>query len=331
MMAKELGVLLKQIDAKKTIVAKFDHSASAIKRDFLEWVKIEQTYNSNAIEGNTLSRKETAEVGLKGLTIAGKSIVEHLEVINHIEAFEYMFELSGDKKSKIIKRDVLLLHQIILWNIDQSNAGIYRTVDVRISGSDVVLSSHLKIEEEMVKLIKYMNSSHKLHPVLFAAQVHLRFVTIHPFIDGNGRTARLLMNLLLIKEGYPITTIYNKNRTEYIECLEYAQLSNDESPFNNFIARKVLEAYRQYPSQTSKKINSSRADGLMKIGELSKITSTPVSTLRFWTDKGLLEVSEISKSRYRYYDSSAIKRVKQITKLQNDRLTIMEIQQKLSE
>ena len=176
-----------------------------------------------------------------------------------------------------------------------------------------------------------MNSSHKLHPVLFAAQVHLRFVTIHPFIDGNGRTARLLMNLLLIKEGYPITTIYNKNRTEYIECLEYAQLSNDESPFNNFIARKVLEAYRQYPSQTSKKINSSRADGLMKIGELSKITSTPVSTLRFWTDKGLLEVSEISKSRYRYYDSSAIKRVKQITKLQNDRLTIMEIQQKLSE
>ncbi|MBF0300912.1 MAG: Fic family protein, partial [Oligoflexia bacterium] len=160
-----------------------------------EWFKVELTYTSNAIEGNTLTRRETAIVIEKGLTIGGKDLREHLEAKNHAEALDFINTLIKKRPSQLSEKNVLTIHEIILKGIDDENAGCYRNVPVRISGSTVVLPNPRKVPELMEEFFEWIASKHALHPVAFAGEAHYRFVSIHPFVDGNGRTARLMMNL----------------------------------------------------------------------------------------------------------------------------------------
>lgn len=204
---------------------------------------IEYTYESNKIEGNTLTLQETALVIEKGLTIGGKSLNEHLEAINHQHAIEYIKELASEKQT-ISERDLLQIHQLILQGIDNPNAGKYRNVQVLISGAKHIPPQPYLVPKEMESLfIWYNENKDHLHPVELSAEMHERLVTIHPFIDGNGRTSRLLMNLILLQNGFPIAILKGDtdNRLKYYSALETAQTQNNKQPFINLISDNVRE------------------------------------------------------------------------------------------
>lgn len=204
---------------------------------------IEYTYESNKIEGNTLTLQETALVIEKGLTIGGKSLNEHLEAINHQHAIEYIKELASEKQT-ISERDLLQIHQLILQGIDNPNAGKYRNVQVLISGAKHIPPQPYLVPKEMESLfIWYNENKDHLHPVELSAEMHERLVTIHPFIDGNGRTSRLLMNLILLQNGFPIAILRGDtdSRLKYYSALETAQTQNNKQPFIDLISDNVRE------------------------------------------------------------------------------------------
>ena len=172
-------------------------------------INLEWTYNSNGIEGNTLTLKET-KVVLEGITIGGKSVKEHLEVINHEKAIEYL-EALLKYKSEISEWNIKELHELVLKGIDDENAGRYRNHNVIISGAQHRPPEYLKVPELMEKLIMNYKKWSEYHPVIKAALLHGELVKIHPFIDGNGRTSRLIMNMELMKNGY-VPVIIKKAR-----------------------------------------------------------------------------------------------------------------------
>ena len=192
-----------RLTRKKQELDGFRPLPPALVRNLDDWFRVELTFTSNAIEGNTLTRAETALVVEKGLTVGGKSLREHLEAANHAKALDFVHSLVSKAPSEITAKDVLSIHEMILKGIDDDSAGFYRSVPVRISGSAVIMPNPRKVPDLMDAFQDWLTAPHDLHPVAFAAEAHYRLVTIHPFTDGNGRTARLLMNLLLMHAGLP--------------------------------------------------------------------------------------------------------------------------------
>ena len=211
-------------------------------------LELEYTFDSNRIEGNTLTLKETDLVVNEGLTISGKSMREHLEAINHKEAIEYVKHLI-EKKTLLNEREVLAIHNLILRGIDQLNAGMYRKVQVMIKGSSHTPPQPFLVGKQMEDYFQWFHTNKgKLHPIILAAEMHERLVTIHPFIDGNGRTARLVMNLILLKHGYVIANIKGdgKSRMTYYNALEKAQTEHNKNEFIEMIAEVEVIALNRY-------------------------------------------------------------------------------------
>lgn len=214
-----------------------------------EALEIEYTYDSNRIEGNTLTLNETELVVNKGITIAGKGMREHLEAINHKEAIDFVKDIVQQKQplTEGVLKDI---HAIVLHSIDKENAGRYRSVPVIISGSRHVPPQPYLLQPQMEELFRwYEQNKDIMHPVILAANMHEKFVSIHPFIDGNGRTARLVMNLLLLRHGYPIANIKGDNNTRlhYYQTLEQAS-SGDNTAFVEFVEDVVAESLEHYLS-----------------------------------------------------------------------------------
>lgn len=226
------------------------HAFRPISKDLLrqikEYFRIGLTYSSNAIEGNTLTETETKVVLEDGLTIAGKPLRDHYEASGHSEAFDFVYELA--KKKTITEKDILKIHHLFFYRIDQENAGKYRKVPVVISGTDYVPPTPGKVPGLMKKFVaKIPAMKKKFHPVIFAAKLHEELVNIHPFIDGNGRAARLLMNLALFQSGYTITVIPPILRVDYIALVKRAQTGKkNDTDFVNFISCMVYESTKDY-------------------------------------------------------------------------------------
>lgn len=210
----------------------------AILQRLKERIAIEWTYNSNAIEGSSLTLKETQLAIEAGLTIKGKPLREHLEAVNHKEAIDYVGALVEGKK--LPSTEVACeIHRLILTRIDDENAGRYRNVNVRITGSTYLPPDSRKVPRLMKVFDNWLRTApKKLNPVDYASLAHFKLVDIHPFVDGNGRTARLLMNLILMKEGFPPTVILNSERGKYYDVLETAHRQNYQ-PFVNFVGRSL--------------------------------------------------------------------------------------------
>ena len=221
---------------RKNIISWYDFKKES---NILDW-----TYNSNAIEGNTLTLRET-KVVLEGITIGGKSVSEHLEVINHKEAIIFLENLVN-KKAEINEWDIKSLHQLILKEIDNKNAGKYRLYNVRISGATQVPCDYLKVPEEMEKLIIKQERWKNYHPIIRSALLHGEFVFIHPFVDGNGRTARLLMNFEAMKDGYLPIIIRKEDRTKYYDALDKAMVLHDYTDFVKLLVEEENRILDQY-------------------------------------------------------------------------------------
>jgi Fic family protein len=309
-------------------------------RNIEEWLKVELTYTSNAIEGNTLTRIETAEVIERGVTavISGKSLKEQLEALNHAKAVDFIKELSVRLKGHqfITEQDILAIHKIILSGIDDAGAGVYRHVDVFIRGKDVEFPRPNAVPQLMKEFIQWLEGQQNAHPVSVAAEAHFRLVSIHPFTDGNGRTTRLLMNLILLLNGYPMAIIKTEERTTYLDAINKAQKGKDFTELYAIMEHAVdrsLDVYLnavkgEFPlSPITKPIKTGK---LLRIGKLAKITGEPVAVIAFWTREKLLPVSSRTAGGYNLYDEALIVRIKEIRRLQTqERLTIEEIKERL--
>ena len=239
---------LKQVIALKQELDQCRPLPPEAVKNLREIYRVEWTYNSNAIEGNTLTILETKLVIEEGITIGGKQLREHFEVINHKEAIEFVEEFVS-KEELLTEIMLKQIHYLILKNIDNKNAGVYRKVNVGISGSEHQPPHFLALEDEMRKLFCwYEVNKSLLHPVELAAIFHFKFVYIHPFADGNGRTARLLLNLILMKHGYPpaIVKAAPNSRIKYYETLELASVKNEVQPFIEVVATCVEESLKRY-------------------------------------------------------------------------------------
>ena len=223
---------------------------SEIKR-LREEFMIESTYNSNAIEGNTLSLKETALILQQGVTIDGKHIREHLEVIGHKDAFYWMLDLA-DAKTSLTERVIKELHSLVLMN-DAANKGTYRTVEVAIVGDNHNLTPPYLIHEQMEALLSgYEILRRDKHIIEAVAEFHLRFEGIHPFIDGNGRTGRLIMNLELMKESFLPVNIKFTDRNTYYDCFgSYYNNSSASEPLTRLIMAYEEEEILRYIKKLS--------------------------------------------------------------------------------
>lgn len=205
-----------------------------------DW-ELTQTYNSNAIEGNTLTLAETKAVLLHGVTVSGHPLKEHLEAVNHREAWRMMRGLAAGA-APLSLSDVLSLHRVILTGIQTEDAGVYRRERVRVVGSPRIFPNPLRVPDLMGDFAATL-SAEGLHPVTHAARVHYGLVAIHPFADGNGRAARLLMNLLLLRAGYPPALLPVTGRAQYYAALEAAN-SGDLLPLGAFITGRVQAGVR---------------------------------------------------------------------------------------
>ncbi|WP_025027488.1 Fic family protein [Caldalkalibacillus mannanilyticus] len=237
-MFEQIDEMKKRLDHLRPIPK---HTLKSIREHLL----LDWTYNSNAIEGNTLTLSET-KVALEGVTIGGKTLREHLEVINHKEAILYVEDIVR-KKESFSERQIKNIHRLILKGIDDENAGAYRKENVVISGAQHIPPDALQVTIQMEKLVSmYENEWQSLHPVDRAAYLHIIFVKIHPFIDGNGRTARLLLNLELMKNGYPPIIIEKKRRVEYYESLDKAHTTEDTDDFRQLVLDALNKTFELY-------------------------------------------------------------------------------------
>ncbi len=231
----------RKIDEMKKMIDEYRPFSKRLADSLHEKLIIEWTYNSNAIEGNTLTLSET-KVVLEEITIGGKSLVEHLEAINHREAILFLEEMIGNNES-LSEWNIKNIHGLILKEIDNQNAGKYRMENVVIGGATHIPPKHYEVDRLMQNLImEYKEEWESFHPVIRATLLHGEFVKIHPFIDGNGRTSRLLLNFELMKNGYTPIIIKKENRAQYYEVMDHAHTTMDYHPFLEFVANLVVES-----------------------------------------------------------------------------------------
>ena len=234
-----------QLDALKERLDRHRPLPPDMVADLRADMVLRYTFHSNAIEGNTLTLMETKVVLEDGVTIGGKSMREHLEAINHKEAIGFLEEVVGDVRG-LDERTLKDLHQLVLRGI-ADDAGRYRTRNVIISGAGHTPPDALHVQERMDAFFRwYADAAARLHPVELAARVHADFVVIHPFTDGNGRTARLLMNLELMRAGFPTVIIPVEQRAAYYENLDAIGVRGDYAPFLAQIGALVAASFEPY-------------------------------------------------------------------------------------
>jgi Fic family protein len=234
---EEVDSLKRKLDSKRPI-------PKETLKSLRESINLEWTYNSNGIEGNTLTLRET-QVVLEGITVGGKSIKEHLEAINHEKAILFLDDLVKDNEP-ISEWNIKNIHQLILKDIDNENAGRYRKENVTIKGATHIPPDYLKVPELMEKLILTYNTWNEYHPIIQAALLHGELVKIHPFVDGNGRTSRLLMNLDLMNSGYNPVIIKKESRLKYYEALDKAHTTGNYTDFVKLVTKLEVEMLKKY-------------------------------------------------------------------------------------
>ena len=204
---------------------------------------VELTYTSNAIEGNTLTHRETAEVIAHGITVGGKSLNDHLEAVDHYAAVLWMRELAAQPvpPGEAVVRE---LHRRIVARSQPDIAGIYSRHPRRIAGSPVIFPNPVKIPDLMQAFGRWLEAAGATPEAAFDA--HFRLTAIHPFADGNGRTARLLMNLLLIRGGYVPMAVRPEDRKTYLDALEHASLADDQAPFHRLMYERLDATLAEY-------------------------------------------------------------------------------------
>jgi Fic family protein len=245
MSVNDMDALLNSIAARKERLDSLRPVSGPALLALQKSYDVDLTYTSNAIEGNTLTLRETAEVIEHGITVGGKPLRDHLEAVDHYNAVLWMRELAA-KPAPVEEGTVRELHRRIIARSQPEIGGIYSSLPRRIAGSPVVLPNAAKIPDLMKAFGEWLLAAEITPATSFEA--HFRLAAIHPFGDGNGRTARLLMNLLLLREGYPPVAVRPEDRKAYLDTLQHASMTGDLKPFQHFMHRRLDATLEEYLS-----------------------------------------------------------------------------------
>ena len=241
--------LLNRIDEYKKVIDDYRPLKPEELKELDDYFRIGTTYSSNAIEGNTLTITETKILIEDGITIGGKPIKDCYEAVGHAKAYDYMLEIARSKDFCFSEEIIKNLHKLFYSGIDVHDAGQYRAHQVFITGTEYIPPKPEEVKRLMKELTDELNDKRNtLHPVILAAYAHRRLVDIHPFTDGNGRCARLLMNMILVNKGYQIVTIPPILRNDYISALKAAQKEHNpnDCAFYTLIANCEIEAQKDF-------------------------------------------------------------------------------------
>lgn len=278
--------LTTRLKAKKAQLDKLRPLPTSAVKKLQERFRLEMTYNSNAIEGNSLTLKETFLVINEGITVKGKPLKDHLEAKDHYAALEYLYDLAeGNKRHTVSERLIRSLHQIIVQETEKDEAGKYRTANVYIAGASHTPPDFFEVPRLMSNTIQWLSNNQKINAVELSALFHHKLVHIHPFFDGNGRTARLAMNLQLMSNGYPLSIILKQDRKKYYNVLAKAD-AGQYGPLVNFIAQTVERSLDVYlktiaPQKTKEKV--------LTLSQLAKGTPYSAKYLNLLVRQGKLE------------------------------------------
>ena len=287
--------LLLSIEGKKKELDRYRPLPSGIVAKLREQFTIEWTYNSNAIEGNTLTLQETALVINRGLTIGNKTLIEHFEAINHKEGIE-LVERFVERKKELDEEFIKSLHKVILKNIDDASAGVYRKTNVRILGAVHIPPNPIKIPDLIQEFLAwYYENKYVLSIPELAANVQYKFVCIHPFIDGNGRTSRLLMNLILMQHGYPPAVILNIDRKKYYRVLKMADLDRPQE-FVDFIGRAIERSLIIYLNCIKPVTKETEHQGYISLKEASSYCEYSLEYLSLLARQGKLPAVKFNRN-----------------------------------
>ena len=241
----EIGNLLKRIEANQAIIGNNRPLEQTQVQNLRDYYKIGFVYASNALEGSTLTLSETKVVIEDGITIGGKPMRDHLDAVGNARAFDYIWQLA--KKTVLTEEDIKEIHKICFQPKDEDLAGQYRKVNVLISGSQYneLIPDYTEVPKLMKEFANNLPAKQsKEHPAIYAASIHRDFVYIHPFHDGNGRVARILMNHAMLSQGYPVVVISPKFKNEYISALEKSRKNPDI--FIEYTLEQLIEAQKEY-------------------------------------------------------------------------------------
>src|SRR3989339_444712 len=277
-----------RLEEKLTRLNKLRPLPKSAVQKLREKFQIEMTYNSNAIEGNSLTLKETFLVINEGLTVKGKPLKDHLEAKDHHTALEYLYDLiAKDKKHTISEMLIRNLHQIIIQETDKEWAGIYRNADVIIGGAKHTPSDALKVPQKMRDLMSWLNRQKgNMSTIELAALLHHTLVHIHPFFDGNGRTARLVMNVLLMQAGYPLVVIMKTDRKKYYDVLDKADKGKYE-PLVKFVAQSIERSLDIYLKTLTPA--TTKQEKFLTLAEIAKNIPFSAKYLNLLARQGKLE------------------------------------------
>ncbi|MFA6423682.1 MAG: Fic family protein [Candidatus Magasanikbacteria bacterium] len=281
-------IIKTRLEEKLTKLNKLRPLPKSAVQKLREKFQIEMTYNSNAIEGNSLTLKETFLVISEGITVKGKPLKDHLEAKDHHAALEYLYDLiDKDKKHTVSEMLIKKLHQIILQETDKEWAGRYRNANVIIGGADHTPPDALQVPNLMRNLITWLNSQkNKLNIIELSALLHHKLVHIHPFFDGNGRTARLTMNLFLMQAGYPLVVIMKTDRKKYYDVLDKADKGEYE-PMIKFIAQSIERSLDIYLKTLTP--STTKQEKFVSLTEIAKTTPFSAKYLNLLARQGKLE------------------------------------------
>jgi len=280
--------ILTRLDEKLARLNSFRPLPPPLVRKLKEQFELEMTYNSNAIEGNSLTLKETFLVVNEGLAIKGKPLKDHLEAKGHTEALEFLYELTaGDNQDSLSEKVIREFNEIVMRDIEREWAGRYRNSNAIIGGAAHTPPEAVAVPQLMQELIRWTNSEgRKLHPVELAAVFHHRLVHIHPFFDGNGRTTRLAMNVILLRAGYPLVVILKNDRQRYYRLLAEADRGNPVA-FARFIAQSVQRSLDIYLKVVTP--GKRTREKFITLAELAENSSFSAKYLNLLTRTGKLE------------------------------------------
>ena len=319
---------------KKNELEKLPPLNGDVEEELRKTVDLELTSVGDCFDGGALTRRETEQVLFKDKVVPQRSLTEHIQALNISKAFEMIQELAARTGRPVDDSDVKNIHRVIVRELDDKNGGMFRGFAMTFPTGDQPLPEPVRVQRMMDDFGMWLYTVRTLHPVAMAAEAHLRLMSIHPFGKGNGKTARMLMNLILMKNGYPPALFSRREKKEYWQSLEAAIYNNDRTDYDKLICRAVnraLELYLKTAKKQTVDVEDESVPYFLRIGQLAKETGERVSTIRYWTTMGIIEPVGKTSADYMIYSSDVLGRIKKLKDLKAQRYTLDEIKLRLGE
>ncbi len=317
---------------KKNELEKLPPLEADVAEELRKTVDLELTSVGDCFDGGALTRRETEQLLFKNKVVPQRSLTEHIQALNISKAFEMVQELAARTGRPVDDSDVKNIHRVIVRELDDKNGGMFRGFAMTFPTGDQPLPEPARVQRMMDDFGMWLYTVRTLHPVAMAAEAHLRLMSIHPFGKGNGKTARMLMNLILMKNGYPAALFSRREKKEYWQSLESAIYNNDRTDYDKLVCRAVnraLELHLKAAKKQTVNVEEEAAPYFLRIGQLAKETGERVSTIRYWTTMGIIEPAGKTSADYMIYSSDVLDRIKKLKDLKAQRYTLDEIRKHL--